>query len=372
VAQKRDYYEVLQVHRNASEIEIKKAYRKLAFKYHPDQNSGDPEAEIKFKELTEAYSILSDSQKRAIYDQYGHEGLNQQGGPGFDFNGFGGFADVFSDLFGEVFGASSGRRRPGGGRVGESLRYNLEIEFEEAVFGTQAKIKVPRQKTCDICGGSGQQPGSEPEVCPTCKGHGQVRYQQGFFSVSQTCSTCRGEGRIIKNPCAQCQGSGRVREEKNLSVKIPAGVESGTRLKLVGEGGAGVNGGPPGDLYVVIEVKEHPFFQRRGDDLYCQVEISFAQAALGADIEVETIDGREMISLPGGTQSAELVYLKGKGVPHLNGYGRGDQIVELVVVTPKKLSARQRELFQELAREEGDSSTHEGKSLFSKVRELLD
>lgn len=371
MTQKRDYYEVLQVHRNASEIEIKKAYRKLAFKFHPDQNSGDPEAEIKFKELTEAYSILSDGQKRALYDQYGHEGLNQQGGPGFDFNGFGGFADVFSDLFGEVFGAS-GRRRAGGGRAGESLRYNLEIDFEEAVFGTQAKIKVPRQKSCDLCGGSGQQPGSEPEVCPTCKGHGQVRYQQGFFSVSQTCATCRGEGRVIKNPCRQCQGTGRVREEKSLSVKIPAGVESGTRLKLVGEGGAGINGGPPGDLYVVIEVREHPFFQRRGDDLYCQVEISFSQAALGAEIEVETIDGKSSITVAGGTQSGEMVCLKGKGVPSLNGYGRGDQIVELVVVTPKKLTARQRELFLELAREEGDNSIHEGKSLFSKVRELLE
>jgi len=372
VAQKRDYYEVLQIHRNASEVEIKKAYRKLAFKYHPDQNSDDPQAEIKFKELTEAYSVLSDSQKRAIYDQYGHDGLEQQGGAGFDFSGFGGFADVFGDLFGEVFGASASGRRRASGRAGESLRYNLEIEFEEAVFGTQAKIKVPRQKTCDLCGGNGLEPGSQPEVCPTCKGHGQVRYQQGFFSVSQTCSTCRGEGKVIKNPCRQCQGSGRVREEKSLSVKIPAGVETGTRLKLVGEGGAGINGGPPGDLYVVIEVKEHPYFQRRGDDIHCQLPITFSQAALGADLEVETLEGREKITVAEGTQSGELLYLRGKGVPHLNGYGRGDQVVELVVVTPKKLSARQRELFKELAREEGDTSTHESKSLFSKVRELLE
>ena len=371
MAQKRDYYEVLEIHRNASEVEIKKAYRKLAFKYHPDQNSGNPEAEIKFKELTEAYSVLSDGQKRAIYDQYGHQGLEQQGGAGFDFSGFGGFADVFGDLFGEVFGASGGRRR-GRGQAGESLRYNLEIEFEEAIFGTQAKIRVPRQKLCEACGGTGREPGSEPEVCPTCKGHGQVRYQQGFFSVSQTCPDCRGEGRIIKNPCPQCQGSGRVREEKSLSVKIPAGVETGTRLKLIGEGGAGLNGGPRGDLYVVLKVKHHPFFERRGQDIYCQIQISFSQAALGADLEIETLEGREKFSVPAGTQSGELLYLKGKGAPHLNGYGRGDQVIELVVVTPKKLTARQRELFEQLAREEGDLSTHENKSFFSKVREFLE
>ncbi|MBN2809186.1 MAG: molecular chaperone DnaJ [Deltaproteobacteria bacterium] len=369
VADKRDYYEVLELHRNASETEIKKAYRKLAFKYHPDQNSADAQAEAKFKELSEAYGVLSDKQKRALYDQYGHEGLQQQGGA--DFGGFGGFGDIFGDLFGEVFGASGGRRRSSG-RAGESLRYNLEISFEEAVFGTQAKIKIPRHVTCDVCKGSGLEAGSQPEVCPTCKGHGQVRYQQGFFSVSQACSTCRGEGTIIKNPCKKCQGTGRQREEKKLSVKIPAGVETGTRLKLVGEGGAGSKGGPPGDLYVVIQVKEHPFFQRRGDDIYCQVPISFSQAALGADMEVETLEEKEKISIAEGTQSGDLLYLRGKGVPHLNGYGRGDQILELVVMTPKKLSAKQRELFEELARENGDFSTHESKSFFSKVRDLLD
>jgi len=368
VAQKRDYYDVLQMHRNASEAEIKKAYRKMAFKYHPDQNSGDPQAEAKFKELTEAYGVLSDAQKRALYDQYGHEGLQQQAGGGF--NG-GGFGDIFGDLFGEVFGASGGRRRSSG-RAGESLRYNLDIEFDEAVFGTQAKIKIPRHKTCDICNGSGVEAGAEPEVCPTCKGHGQVRFQQGFFSVSQACSTCRGEGTITKNPCKQCAGTGRQREEKNLSVKIPAGVETGTRLKLLGEGGAGSKGGPPGDLYVVIQVKEHPFFHRRGNDIYCQIPISFAQAALGAELEVETLEEKEKISVSEGTQSGDLLYIRGKGVPHLNGYGRGDQIIELLVVTPKNLNARQRELFVELAKEDGDESTHEHKSFFSKVREMLD
>lgn len=368
MAQKRDYYEVLQLHRNASEAEIKKTYRKMAFKYHPDQNSGDPQAEAKFKELTEAYGVLTDAQKRALYDQYGHDGLQQQAGGGF--NG-GGFGDIFGDLFGEVFGGSGGHRRSSG-RAGESLRYNLDIEFDEAVFGTQAKIKIPRHKTCDVCNGSGVETGSEPEVCPTCKGHGQVRFQQGFFSVSQACSTCRGEGTIIKNPCKQCAGTGRQREEKNLSVKIPAGVETGTRLKLLGEGGAGSNGGPPGDLYVVIQVKEHPFFQRRGNDIYCQIPISFAQAALGADLEVETLEEKEQILVPEGTQSGDLLYIRGKGVPHLNGYGRGDQVIELLVVTPKNITARQRELFVELAKEDGDESTHEHKSFFSKVREMLD
>ncbi len=370
MAQKRDYYEVLEVHINASEIEIKKAYRKMAFKYHPDQNSSDPQAEVKFKELSEAYGVLSDAQKRALYDQYGHDGLQQQMGGGFDFNGSG-FGDIFGDLFGEVFGASGSRRRSSG-RAGESLRYNLDIEFDEAVFGTQAKIKIPRYKSCDACDGSGVEAGSQPEVCPTCKGQGQVRFQQGFFSVSQACSTCRGEGSIIKNPCKQCAGSGRQREEKSLSVKIPAGVETGTRLKLLGEGGAGSKGGPRGDLYVVIQVKEHPFFQRRGNDIYCQMPTTIAQAALGADLEIETLEGKEKISVSEGTQSGDLLYLKGKGVPHLNGYGRGDQIIELIVVIPKTLNDRQRELFTELALEDGDESTHEQKSFFSKVREMLD
>ena len=370
MAQKRDYYEVLQIHRNASEIEIKKAYRKMAFKYHPDQNSSDSQAEAKFKELTEAYGILSDAQKRALYDQYGHEGLQQQAGGGFDFSN-GGFGDIFGDLFGEVFGGSGGRRRSSG-QAGESLRYNLDIEFDEAVFGTQAKIKIPRHVSCDVCNGSGVAEGSKPEVCPTCKGQGQVRFQQGFFSVSQACSTCRGEGSIIKNPCKQCAGTGRKREEKSLSVKIPAGVETGTRLKLLGEGGAGIKGGPPGDLYVVIQVKEHPFFHRRGNDIYCQLPISFAQAALGADLTVETLEGTEKISIAESTQSGDLLHLKGKGVPHLNGYGRGDQIIELLVVTPKSLNPKQRELFAALAQEDGDISTHEHKSFFSKVRDMLD
>ncbi len=368
MAQKRDYYDVLQLQRNASEAEMKKAYRKMAFKYHPDQNSNDPMAESKFKELTEAYGVLSDGQKRALYDQYGHDGLQQQAGGGF--NG-GGFGDIFGDLFGEVFGGSGGRRRSAG-RAGESLRYNLDIEFDEAVFGTQAKIKIPRHVTCDACTGTGVEVGSKPEVCPTCDGHGQVRYQQGFFSVSQACSTCRGTGSIIKNPCKECSGAGRKREEKSLSVKIPAGVETGTRLKLLGEGGSGSQGGPPGDLYVVIQVKEHQFFQRRGNDIYCQISVTFAQAALGANLEVEALEGKEKISVTESTQSGDLIYLKGQGVPHLNGYGRGDQVIELIVVTPKTLSARQRELFMGLAQEEGDDSIHEQKSFFSKVREMLD
>lgn len=372
---KRDYYEVLQVHRNASELEIKKNFRKLAFQYHPDKNPGDQEAEAKFKELTEAYEVLSDSQKRAAYDQFGHAGVNGNGngfpGGGFGADGFGNFGDIFSDLFGDVFGAAGGGRSRSSGRSGENLRYSLDIEFEEAVFGTEAKIRVPRQVPCPECNGSGLAPGSQPETCGTCHGRGQVRFQQGFFSVNQTCPTCHGEGTIIRNPCHNCQGSGRIAGEKNLSVKIPAGVESGSRLKLVGEGSAGLKGGPSGDLYVVINVKDHPIFVREGDDIICRVPISFTQASLGAEIMIPTLEGKQTLKIAPGTQSGHLYHFKNKGVPHLRGYGRGEQIVQVVVETPTNLSGRQRELLEEFARESGEETQPQHKSFFSKMKEML-
>ncbi len=372
---KRDYYEVLQIHRNASELEIKKTYRKLAFQYHPDKNPGDAEAEEKFKELTEAYEVLSDPQKRAAYDQFGHAGVNGNGsgfpGGGFSADGFGHFGDIFSDLFGDVFGASAGGRSRSAGRSGENLRYTLDIEFEEAVFGTEAKIRVPRQVGCPECNGSGLAPGSQPETCETCHGRGQVRFQQGFFSVNQTCPTCHGEGSIIRNPCPNCNGSGRIAGEKNLSVKIPAGVESGSRLKLVGEGSAGLKGGPAGDLYVVINVKDHPIFVREGDDIICRVPISFTQASLGAEIMIPTLDGKQTLKIAPGTQSGHLYHFKNKGVPHLRGYGRGEQIVQVVVETPTNLTERQRELLEEFARESGEETQPQHKSFFGKVKEMF-
>lgn len=372
---KRDYYEVLQVHRNASELELKKTYRKLAFQYHPDKNPGDKEAEEKFKELTEAYEVLSDSQKRAAYDQFGHAGVNGNGsgfpGGGFSSDGFGNFGDIFSDLFGDVFGASAGGRSRSSARRGEHLRYNLDIEFEEAAFGTEAKIRIPRQVPCPECSGSGLAAGSQPETCGTCHGRGQVRFQQGFFSVNQTCPTCHGEGSIIRNPCQNCKGTGRIAGEKNLSVKIPAGVESGSRLKLVGEGSIGLKGGPAGDLYVDINVKEHPIFVREGDDIICRVPISFSQASLGDEIMVPTLEGKQTLKIAPGTQSGHLYHFKNQGISHLRGYGRGEQIIQVVVETPTNLSERQRELLEELARECGEETQPQHKSFFSKVKEML-
>ncbi|MEA2109655.1 MAG: molecular chaperone DnaJ [Pseudomonadota bacterium] len=372
---KRDYYEVLQVHRNASELELKKTYRKLAFQYHPDKNPGDKEAENKFKELTEAYEVLADSQKRAAYDQFGHAGVSGNGGGfpggGFSTDGFGNFGDIFSDLFGDVFGASAGGRARSSARSGENLRYTLDIEFEEAVFGTEAKIRLPRQVPCSECNGSGLAAGSQPETCGTCHGHGQVRFQQGFFSVNQTCPTCHGEGVIIRNPCQNCKGTGRIAGEKNLSVKIPAGVESGSRLKMVGEGSAGLKGGPPGDLYVVINVKDHPIFVREGDDIICRVPISFSQASLGDEIMVPTLEGRQTLKIAPGTQSGHLYHFKNQGVPHLRSYGRGEQIIQVVVETPTNLTERQRELLGEFARECGEETQPQHKSFFSKVKEML-
>lgn len=366
---KRDYYEVLGVNKNASETEIKKAYRRMALQYHPDKNPGDKEAEETFKALSEAYAVLSDGQKRATYDQFGHAGL---GGGGFTSEGFGfggsPFEDIFGDIFGDIFSGGSARR--GRGRRGDDLRYNLTIAFEEAAFGLETKIQIPRHQPCEPCGGSGAKQGTSPKVCPTCQGAGQVRYQQGFFSLTRPCPDCAGEGRVIDSPCPDCRGTGRVRAKRTLSLKIPAGVETGSRLKLSGEGEAGTQGGPPGDLYVVLTVKEHPLFQREGQEVICETPISFPQAALGCEMEVPTLEGKVKLKVPAGTQSGKVLKLAGKGIPSLQGYGRGDQLVVVRVETPTRLTSRQKELLEEFGRESGDVHPM-GKSFFDKVKELF-
>jgi len=342
---KRDYYEVLGVSRHASEEEIKKAYRKLAMKYHPDRNPGDKAAEEKFKEVKEAYETLSDPNKRAAYDQYGHAGLEGGlGGGGFQ-HGFGSFADAFSDIFGDLFGGGS--RRSSVYR-GADLRYNLEITLEEAARGTETRIRIPTMDTCGTCGGSGAKPGTQPVTCAMCGGHGQVRMQQGFFSIQQTCPSCHGSGKTIAHPCPECSGAGRVKRYKTLVVKIPAGVDEGDRIRLSGEGEAGINGGPPGDLYVVIHLKEHPVFRREGDDLHCDMPISFTTAALGGEIEIPTLDGHARIRIPEETQTGRVFRLRGKGIRGVKSQEPGDLYCHVVVETPVNLSPRQKELLREL------------------------
>jgi molecular chaperone DnaJ len=365
---KQDYYELLEVNRNASESEIKKAYRRLAVKHHPDKNAGDKASEDKFKEVSEAYEILSDPEKRARYDQFGHAAL----GGGFSSGGFGGgspFGDIFGDIFGDVFGG--GRQKAGRGRRGDDLQYNMEVTFEEAAFGVEKKIDIPYAKRCEPCGGSGAKPGTSPKTCPTCQGAGQMRFQQGFFSVSKTCSHCNGEGRVVEHPCPTCRGAGTVRDKKNLSVKVPAGVETGIRLKLTGEGGQGAKGGPNGDLYVALTVREHSIFRREDNDVICEIPISFTQAALGCEIEVPTLDGKVSMKIPEGTQSGALFRMRGKGVPALQGYGRGDHLVIAKVETPTNLNRQQRELLEELARISGEDVNPMGKNFFSKVMDLF-
>jgi molecular chaperone DnaJ len=367
--EKRDYYEILGIHRNASEIEIKKAFRKLALQHHPDKNPGDMSAEERFKEVTEAYEVLSDPQKRAQYDQFGHAGVG--GGSGFHSGGFGAgspFGDIFSDIFGDIFG---GGRQRGRGRHGDDLQYNMEISFEEAAFGVENKIDIPYAKRCDACGGSGAKPGSDPKTCPTCRGAGQVRFQQGLFAMSRTCSHCNGEGRVVDNPCLTCHGSGNVRDRKKLSVKVPPGVETGNRLKLAGEGGQGTKGGPNGDLYVLLTVRDHPIFSRDGNDVVCEIPISFTQAALGCEIEVPSLDGKLSLKIPEGTQSAKSFRMRGKGIPSLQGYGRGDQLVVIRVETPVDLTRRQKELLEEFAQISGESTQPMRKRFFDKVKEIL-
>ncbi|MBE2293930.1 MAG: molecular chaperone DnaJ [Phycisphaerales bacterium] len=345
---KRDYYEVLNVARNASEAEIKQCYRRLAMKLHPDRNSGDQVAEEQFKEVKEAYEVLSDSRKRAAYDQFGHAAVDGSAGGGF--GGFGEAADL-GDLFGGVFRDIFGGGRGGGGQGhrGADLRYTLELTLEEAVFGTTAKIRVPTLVSCATCAGSGAKPGTKPTTCPTCRGVGQVRMQQGFFSIQQTCPRCQGRGTIIPEPCETCRGDGRVEEQKTLSVKVPAGVDSDDRIRLAGEGETGEHGGPPGDLYVQIRVKQHPIFSREGSDLYCEVPISFHTAALGGELEVPTLDGRLSLKIPSETQTSKVFRLRGKGVKPVRGGSTGDLLCRVVVETPVNLTREQKELLEKFA-----------------------
>ncbi|HZS93127.1 MAG TPA: molecular chaperone DnaJ [Chloroflexota bacterium] len=371
---KRDYYEVLGVARGVSEEELKRAFRKLARQYHPDVNKS-PEAESRFKEIGEAYDVLSDPEKRRIYDQFGHAGLNSQGYGGFQgFEGFGSFADIF-EQFDSFFGgaARAGSRR--GPQRGADLRYDLEISFEEAAFGTEKTLDIPRQETCETCHGSGAAPNTQPQTCPQCNGTGEVRRVQqsvfGQFVNVTACSRCQGEGKIITTPCPECRGQGRVRKMRKLTVKIPAGVDNGQQIRLSGEGESGPKGGPPGNLYVVLEVRPHRIFKREGSDVFYELPISFAQAALGDEIEVPTIDGSEMLVVPGGTQTGKTFRLREKGIPHLRGMGRGDQYVTVRVSTPTQLSSRERQLFEELAKLEEHQIKPQERGFFDRVKDSL-
>ena len=369
---KLDYYEVLGVARTASDQEIKSAYRRLAVKYHPDKNPNDASAEEKFKEAAEAYSVLQDSEQRRRYDRFGHAGVSAGAGAGsWGAPGFGGIEDILGDLFGfgDVFGGSRSGSRRSAAQRGADLRYDLEITLEEAANGMTAQLRIPRLEGCEACKGSGAAPGTQAESCQTCGGTGQVRYQQGFFSVARTCGACRGAGQVIKNPCKECKGAGRVQKEKQMEVKIPAGVETGSRLRVQGEGEAGTQGGPAGDLYVVIHVAEHEEFERQGSNLYEAVPITFAQAALGADIMVKTLDGEEKLKIPLGTQTGTVFRLKGKGMPQLGGRGKGDLFVSVSVVTPTSLTREQRRLLEQLA--EVENKDLESKGLVDKVRDIF-
>jgi molecular chaperone DnaJ len=366
---KKDFYEILGVNRDASDDDIKKSYRKLAMKFHPDRNPDNPKSEAQFKEAKEAYEVLCDPQKRAAYDQYGHAGVDPSMGAGAA--GMGGFADAFGDIFGDIFGG--GRSRSNVYR-GADLRYNLEVALEEAARGTETKIRIPTLEECATCHGSGAKPGTQPVKCTTCDGHGQVRMQQGFFSIQQTCPKCHGSGKIVQTPCATCRGAGRLKQHKTLSVKIPAGVDEGDRIRLSGEGEAGVNGGPAGDLYVVIHLKAHAVFQRDHNDLHCEMPISFTTAALGGDIEIPTLDGYAKIKIPSETQSGKVFRLRGKGIKGVRSSAHGDLMCHVVVETPVNLTARQRELLNELeAINVKDSGSHNprAKSWMDKVKEFF-
>ncbi|GAB3379722.1 molecular chaperone DnaJ [Massilia agri] len=353
---KRDFYEILGVAKNASEDDIKKAYRKLAMKYHPDRNPDNKEAEEKFKEVKEAYEMLTNPEKREAYDRYGHAGVDPNMGGGGGGFGAGGFGDAFGDIFGDIFGG--GRGRGGGGPQvyrGADLRYNLEITLEQAAHGYETTIRVPSWDKCDTCHGSGAKPGTQPVTCTTCAGHGQVRMQQGFFSIQQTCPKCHGSGKIIPEPCAACGGAGRIKRNKTLEVKIPAGIDNGMRIRSTGNGEPGTNGGPSGDLYVEIHIKPHAVFQREGDDLHCEMPISFAKAALGGEIEVPTLTGKVSFTVPEGTQTGKTFRLKGKGIKGVRSGYTGDLFCHVVVETPVKLTDKQKDLLREF-----DRSTNEG------------
>ena len=374
---KRDYYEVLGVQKGASKDEIKKAYRKLALKYHPDKNPDNKEAEAKFKEASEAADVLLNDEKRGRYDQFGHAGMDGQGGFGGGFGG-GGFSDfsdlgdIFGDIFGDILGG--GRRRRGRGNQGQpgaDLQYEVQLDFKEAAFGIAKDITINRSVKCDTCHGTGGKDGSRPTDCDYCKGFGEIRRQQGFFTVSSPCPKCHGSGQMISDPCQKCHGDGRTKKNVNLEVKIPAGIDHGQRLKLSGEGEVGKNGGPSGDLYVLVSIRENDVFERDGFDVYCTVPVSFSQAALGAEIEVPTLDGKVAVSIPAGVQSGKKMRLKGKGITKLGGYGKGDQIIYIHVETPTKLNSEQKRIFEELAKFDDTKSNPMSKGFFDKVKNLF-
>jgi molecular chaperone DnaJ len=370
---KRDYYEVLGVNRDCDDPSLKSAYRKLALQYHPDRNPNNPEAEDRFKEAAEAYAVLSDSQKRASYDRFGHQGVNfgGPGGPGFEEGGFTDFSDILGDLFGfgDMFGNGRGKRQ----RVqrGEDLRYDLEVTFEDVMNGMSADLQVPRLEACAKCSGTGAEPNGGLVSCATCGGRGEVLYQQSFLSIRKTCPTCSGRGQVIRQACSQCRGEGYKRTQKRLKVNIPAGVDTGTRLRLSAEGNPGPPGGHPGDLYVVLKVKEHPIFERRENDLHCTLPVNIAQAALGAQIDIETFDGPHQVHIAEGTQSGTMVKIKGLGVPEVNGRARGDLYVHIDVQVPKKLSKEQRKLFEQLSELLPIENTPHEHSVFEKVRNFF-
>jgi molecular chaperone DnaJ len=370
---KRDYYQVLGVERGAGEQEIKSAYRKLALQFHPDRNPNNPDAEEKFKEASEAYAVLADGEKRSLYDRYGHAGVGGGGGAGagFDPSVFQDFSDIFGDFFGvgDLFG--QGSRRRSRAQRGADLREDVTLEFEESVFGTETKVTVRRHETCEGCHGSGAAAGKAPVPCRSCAGRGQVRYQQGFFSIARTCPTCQGSGSVITDPCPKCKGEGRTLRQRTVDATIPAGVEDGTRIRFTGLGESGVYGGPAGDLYVVLHVKEHPFFEREANDLHCVIPISFAQAALGAEIQVPTLEGEQILKVPEGTQSSTRFRIRGKGVPVLNGRGKGDLFVEVRVETPGKVNKRQRELLEELEGLTPVENKPQRRSLLGKMRDMF-
>ena len=372
MASKTDYYEVLGVSRDASEEELKKSYRKLAMKWHPDRNPDNPQAEDKFKEAKEAYEVLTDANKRAAYDQYGHAGVDPSAGAAGGA-GFGNFSETFGDIFGDIFGGGGGRQRSSVYR-GADLRYNLEVALEEAARGTETRIRIPALESCGTCKGSGAKPGTQPTTCSACKGQGQVRMQQGFFSVQQTCPKCQGNGKMITNPCGTCSGNGRIKQHKTLSVKIPAGVDEGDRIRLSGEGESGVNGGPSGDLYVSIQIKPHAVFQRDHNDLHCEMPVSFTAAALGGDIEIPTLDGYAKIKIPSETQSGKIFRLRGKGIKGVRSSSFGDLLCHVVVETPVNLTARQKELLVELDTIDRKSAGHHNpraKGWMEKVKQFF-